>query len=86
MYILFRVSTTEDPMKTKEGMTMTEGKGKTEITLEEAEQVTGGAAPKWDIFVCPKCSTHFRSAAELEAHCKTAHNFNAWDKSSGSKG
>jgi hypothetical protein len=67
-------------MKPKEGMTMKVGKGKVEITLDEAEKVTGGSTTGYPIFVCPKCDAHFYSFPELEAHLKTVHNIDSWEQ------
>ena len=64
-------------MKPKEDVAMKDEK-KVEITLEEAEQVTGGAGPSQSVFMCPKCNTRFRSFSELEVHCRAEHNINPW--------
>ena len=83
MCVFFCVSTAEDPMNSmtpKEGIAMKDGKGKVEITLDEAEKVTGGSFAGYPIHACPKCDARFCSVPELEEHLKTVHNISSWEQ------
>ena len=64
---------------------MKEENGIVEISLDEAEKVTGGSVSRMNVFVCPKCKARFHTLPAFEAHCRAEHNVDVNSKGNSGK-